>query len=74
MQALIILEHLLRKMSTKELRNSIPMQPINNLDLLIELPNILRALVLRNLNIDIPLHDELTPMLQLVQLAIDTIQ
>ena len=50
------------------------MQPINNLDLIIKLPYILSTIILRNLNIDIPVHNELAPMFKLIQLLINTIQ
>lgn len=61
-------------MSTKELWNSIAMQPIDDLHLIIEKSDILSPFILRNLYVDISLRDELALMLKLVQLAMNTIQ
>lgn len=50
------------------------MKLIDDPDLIINLPDILRPLMLANLYVDIPIDDELAPIVQLAKLIVETVQ
>lgn len=50
------------------------MKFVNDLYLLVNVENILRSIVFRDLDVDIPLDNETTAMLKLEQLSIDTVE
>ena len=74
LQCFIILQYFLGEMPSEVRRIAVPMQPIDDLHLLIENQYILCSLVLWYLNIDIASNDELAFVLELEHLAIHSVQ